>query len=78
MNGLPLGPAISTQYSCAPSISRIPLIEQSIAVMLEKYEVCCGLFHGFDWSKWTGDRSRLRVALEAVQYLDELTRDLLP
>ena len=21
--------------------------------MLEKYEVCCGLFHGFDWSRWT-------------------------
>ena len=23
------------------------------AVMLEKHEVCCALFHGFDWSKWT-------------------------
>ena len=21
--------------------------------MLEKYEVCCALFHGFDWPKWT-------------------------
>ena len=27
--------------------------EKAVAVMLEKYEVCCGLFHGFDWSKWT-------------------------
>ena len=27
--------------------------EQAVAVMLEKYEVCCGLFHGFDWSAWT-------------------------
>ncbi len=26
--------------------------EEAVAVMLEKYEVCCGLFHGFDWSKW--------------------------
>jgi type I restriction enzyme R subunit len=25
--------------------------EEAVAVMLEKYEVCCGLFHGFDWSK---------------------------
>ena len=24
----------------------------AIAVMLEKYEVCCDLFHGFDWSTW--------------------------
>ncbi len=27
--------------------------EQAVAVMLEKYEVCLGLFHGFDWSLWT-------------------------
>ena len=25
---------------------------EAVAVMLEKYEVCCGLFHGFDRSKW--------------------------
>ena len=24
----------------------------AIAVMQEKYEVCCDLFHGFDWSPW--------------------------
>ena len=28
--------------------------EQAVTVMLEKYEICCGLFHGFDWSAWTG------------------------
>ena len=27
--------------------------EEAVAVMLEKYRVCCDLFHGFDWSKWT-------------------------
>ena len=27
--------------------------EEAVAVMLEKHEVCCGLFHGFDWTKWT-------------------------
>ena len=27
--------------------------------MLEKYEICCGIFHGFDWSTWTtGDARR--------------------
>ena len=27
--------------------------DEAVAVMLEKYEVCCGLFYRFDWSKWT-------------------------
>jgi len=26
---------------------------EAVAVMLEKYEICRGLFHGFDWSRWT-------------------------
>ena len=25
----------------------------AIAIMLEKHEVCCDLFHGFNWSAWT-------------------------
>jgi type I restriction enzyme R subunit len=31
--------------------------------MLEKYEICCGLFHGFDWSKWTTGRPTEQVSL---------------
>ncbi len=27
--------------------------DEAVAVMLEKHGVCCALFHGFDWSKWT-------------------------
>ena len=27
--------------------------DEAVALMLEKYEVCCALLHGFDWSKWT-------------------------
>jgi type I restriction enzyme R subunit len=27
--------------------------EQAVAIMQEKYEICLGLFHGFNWSKWT-------------------------
>ena len=30
----------------------------AIAVMLEKYEICCGMFHRFDWSPWTQRRRR--------------------
>ena len=25
---------------------------EAVAVMQEKYEICCDLFYGFDWSKW--------------------------
>ncbi len=37
--------------------------EEAVAVMLEKYEVCCGLLHGFDWSKWVTGTSAERLAL---------------
>ena len=31
--------------------------------MQEKYEVCCALFHGFDWSKWTTGTPQERLTL---------------
>jgi type I restriction enzyme R subunit len=31
--------------------------------MQEKYEVCCGLFHGFDWAKWLGGTPAERLGL---------------
>ena len=37
--------------------------EEAVAVMLEKYEICCGLFHGFDWSKWTTGAPAERLGL---------------
>ena len=37
--------------------------EDAVAVMLEKYEICCGLFHGLDWSKWTTGAPAERLAL---------------
>ena len=41
---------------------------QAVAVMLEKYEVCCALFHGFDWAKWTtGTAPERLVLLPAAQ-----------
>ena len=37
--------------------------EEAVALMLEKHEVCCGLFHGFDWGKWTGGKPAERLSL---------------
>ncbi len=37
--------------------------DEAVAVMLEKYEVCCGLFHGFDWSHWTTGTPQQRLGL---------------
>jgi len=37
--------------------------DEAVAVMLEKYEVCCALFHGFDWSKWTTGTPQERLSL---------------
>ena len=37
--------------------------EEAVAVMLEKHEVCCGLFHGFDWSKWSTGTPQERLSL---------------
>ena len=36
---------------------------EAVAVMLEKYEVCCGLFHGFDYSGWVDGKPTERVGL---------------
>ena len=45
--------------------------EEAVAVMLEKYEICCGLFHGFDWSGWkSGDQSaRLNLINPAMGFI---------
>ena len=37
--------------------------DEAVAVMLEKHDVCCKLFHGFDWSKWTTGTSQERLNL---------------
>ena len=42
--------------------------EEAVAVMRERYEVCCGLFHGFDWSAWkTGPPQQRLSILPAAQ-----------
>ena len=44
---------------------------EAVAVMLEKYEVCRGLFHGFDWARWvTGTpQERLSVLPRAQEHV---------
>ena len=39
---------------------------EAVAVMLEKYEICCDLFHGFDRSRWTTGTAQERLALLPV------------
>ena len=37
--------------------------DQAVVVMQEKYEICCALFHGFDWSPWISGTSQERFEL---------------
>jgi type I restriction enzyme R subunit len=39
---------------------------EAVAVMLEKHEVCLGIFHGFDWSAWIAGDAQARVSLLPV------------
>ncbi len=36
---------------------------EAVAVMMEKHEICCNLFHGFDWSLWTTGNAADRLKL---------------
>ena len=42
-----------------PSIDKA----EAIALMMEKHEICCGLFHGFDWSSWVDGNAEERLRL---------------
>jgi len=48
--------------------------KEAVAVMLEKYEICCGLFHGFDWSDWVSSdkEERLRLLPPAQEHIYKL------
>jgi type I restriction enzyme R subunit len=36
---------------------------EAVALMIEKFEVCKGLFHGFDWTPWTAGAAQARLSL---------------
>jgi type I restriction enzyme R subunit len=53
--------AIAT-YTESGGTGRTAIVqEEAVAVMLEKYEICCGIFHGFDWSDWEDPERRLAL-----------------
>jgi type I restriction enzyme R subunit len=37
--------------------------EEAVKILLEKYEICCGLFYGFDWSRWVSGTPEKRLGL---------------
>ena len=43
----------------------------AVAVMLEKHEVCCAMFHGFDWSPWVngGAQGKLTILPPAQEHI---------
>ena len=43
----------------------------AIAVMLEKYEICCGMLHGLDWSPWVngGAQGKLTILPAAQEHI---------
>ncbi len=45
--------------------------DQAVRVMQEKYEICCGLFHGFDRSVWANGSpaQRLHLLPAALEYV---------
>ncbi|MXW14020.1 MAG: type I restriction endonuclease subunit R [Rhodothermaceae bacterium] len=45
--------------------------KEAVAVMIEKYEICCGLFHGFDWSTWIkgSAEDKLKLLPSALEHI---------
>ena len=45
--------------------------ESAVAVLRDKHEVCCSIFHGFDWSTWiTGStESKMSLLLAAQEHI---------
>jgi type I restriction enzyme R subunit len=36
---------------------------EAVAVMLERYEICCDIFHGFDWTPWIRGNPQERLSV---------------
>ena len=37
--------------------------DEAVTLVLEKFEICCGLFHGFDWSRWKSGLPQARLSI---------------
>ena len=43
---------------------------EAVALMQEKYEICCGILYGFDWSSWTdGPAARMELLPAAQEHV---------
>lgn len=44
--------------------------EEAVAIMLQFYEICCDMFHGFDWSGWMGSpQERITILPNAQNHI---------
>ncbi|MXW32518.1 MAG: DUF3387 domain-containing protein [Rhodothermaceae bacterium] len=45
--------------------------KEAVAIMIEKYEICCGLFHEFDWSMWIkgSAEEKLKLLPSALEHI---------
>ena len=51
-------------YTEAGGIGKTALDQaEAVALMLEKHEVCRGLFHGFDFAQWINGKAQDRLSL---------------
>jgi type I restriction enzyme R subunit len=48
---------------------------EAVAAMLEKYEVCCNQFHGFDWGEWTTGTPVAKLSLLPAAQEHVLSQD---
>ncbi len=48
---------------------------EAVALMQEKYEVCLGLMHGFDWARWTTGTPQQRLSLLPAAQEHVLTQE---
>ena len=48
---------------------------EAVAAMLEKYEVCCNQFHGFDWAAWTSGTPAAKLSLLPAAQEHVLSQD---
>jgi len=48
---------------------------EAVSLMLEKYEICQGLFHGFDWAHWTSGTPQQRLTLLPMAQEHILSQD---
>ena len=55
--------ALATYTESGPTGRTALAQDEAVAVRLKRYEDCCALFHGFDWSKWTAGNARERFGL---------------